>query len=438
MEQKYVSVTGLNKYLKAKFLEDTQLSNIYIKGEISNFKYHTSGHCYFTLKDQNSRINAVLFSSQARKINFTLEDGMSVLIEGSVSIYEVTGQYQLYVRSIILDGLGQLYLQFDQLKRKLENLGYFSPTHKKVIPKFPNKIGIITGANTAALTDILKVINKRFPSIEIYLFPTLVQGKQAALDIVTSIKKADSIGLDTLLLARGGGSIEDLWPFNEEIVALAVYEAKTPIISAIGHESDVVITDFIADVRAATPTAGASLMVPDYKELLQTMERYQSNLIKNIQFKIQEMKNQLFALSDSYIYKNPRTLYQEEFLRVSILTDSLNQSFYKFIQSEKEVIKRFQTSFDKFRDVHLLNYQNSLKEKKKQLLHTKQLYIKTVTNNYNTLYERFKAYSPLGVLKRGFTYVNKEETMITSSNQIEKDDIVEIVFYDGKKTAIIK
>jgi len=437
MEPRYVTVSALNKYLKAKFIEDQQLSNIYLKGEISNFKYHSSGHCYFTLKDSSSRINAVLFSSQARKITFAIEDGMHVLVEGSVSIYEATGQYQLYVRSIILDGIGQLYVQFEQLKKKLEMMGYFDHLHKKEIKKFPKKIGIITGANTAALKDIVKVISNRFPFVEIYLFPTLVQGKTAANDIVKSIKKADQSKLDTILLARGGGSLEDLWPFNQEIVAQAVYDATTPIISAIGHESDVVITDYVADVRAATPTAGASLIVPDYKEVILLITHYKKQMSQIINLRLRNEKTRLQPITNSYYYKNPKALYQEEFLRLSILNDSLQQLFHKLVSNQKQKIDKFDTYLSNHSNQLIIKKQNQIQIINQKLQFDFQIFFKLKQNQYNNIKERLHAYSPLGILKRGFTYITKDDKMIVSAKELHQGDAIEVSFIDGKRKATI-
>ena len=257
MKDNYLTITQLSKYLKYKFDEDINLRNIYLKGEISNFKAHTRGHYYFTLKDENSRINAVMFSSNTNKLKFKPIDGMKVMVEGKVTIYESSGSYQIYVENMQEDGIGNLYIAFEQLKEKLNKEGLFNKERKRKITKMPKRIGIITAPTGAAIRDILTTIKRRYPIVETILFPALVQGEFAAKDIVDKINIANTYELDTLIVGRGGGSIEDLWPFNEEIVARAIYNSKIPVISAVGHEIDFTISDFVADMRAPTPTAAA-------------------------------------------------------------------------------------------------------------------------------------------------------------------------------------
>jgi len=267
MEKRYITVSVLNKYLKNKFDTDPNIKSVSLRGEISNYKGHTRGHLYFTLKDETSRISAVMFQSYASKLTFNPVDGMKVLVTGRVSIYEATGAYQIYIESMEEDGLGNLYLKFEELKKKLATEGLFNPELKKPIPKFPSKIGIITAPTGAAIRDILSTIKRRFPACNTILFPSLVQGELAAPNIVSQIELADTYDLDLLIVGRGGGSIEDLWAFNEEIVARAIYKAKTPIISAVGHEIDFTIADFVADLRAPTPTGAAEMAVPNMEDI---------------------------------------------------------------------------------------------------------------------------------------------------------------------------
>jgi len=257
MNPNYITVTQLTKYIKYKIDNDVNLDTVYLKGEISNFKAHTRGHFYFTIKDENTRINAVMFSSSASRIKFTPTDGMKVLVTGKISVYEATGGYQIYVNEMLEDGVGNLYIAFEQLKKKLESEGLFDPAKKKKIPKIPTTIGIITAPTGAAIKDILSTIKRRWPLAKTILFPSLVQGEDAASDIVRNINLSKNFELDVLIVGRGGGSIEDLWPFNEEIVARAIYELDTPVISAVGHEIDFTISDFVADLRAPTPTGVA-------------------------------------------------------------------------------------------------------------------------------------------------------------------------------------
>ena len=284
MNNNYITVGALTRYIKYKIDSDSNLNEVYIKGEISNFKKHSRGHFYFTIKDEESRINAIMFASSTRNINFLPEDGMKVLVKGKISVFEQTGNYQIYVSNMQQDGVGNLYALYEELKKKLALKGYFDESHKKKIPAIPSKIGIVTAPTGAAIKDILSTLKRRYPLCETILFPALVQGKEAGIDVANKIKIADSYNLDLLIVGRGGGSIEDLWAFNEEVVAKAIYDANTPIISAVGHEVDFTIADFVADIRAATPTGAAELAVPDKQELKKLINQYEirtSKLINN-------------------------------------------------------------------------------------------------------------------------------------------------------------
>ena len=267
MEQNYQSITELNSYIKEILDNNIYLNKVYLKGEISNFKNHTRGHLYFTLKDETSRLNAVMFQNNAKTLSFVPEDGMNVLVTGRISAYPASGSYQVYVEEMTLDGLGNLYIEFEKLKEKLFKEGLFNKDHKKPIPRFPERIGVITADTGAAVRDIMSTIKRRYPLCEVILFPTLVQGEFAAPNIVKQIEVADTYNCDVLIVGRGGGSIEDLWAFNEEIVARAIYNAETPIISAVGHEPDFTIADFVADLRAPTPTGAAEMAVPTIMDI---------------------------------------------------------------------------------------------------------------------------------------------------------------------------
>ena len=267
IEEKYLKISDLNDYIKGMFDENSFLRKIYLKGEISNFKNHTRGHLYFTLKDETSRISAVMFYNSALSLKFKPEDGMNVLVTGRISCYPAQGTYQIYVETMVMDGLGNLYIEYEKLKKKLANEGLFDVRFKKTIPKYPKKIGIITASTGAAIRDILSTIKRRYPICETILFPSLVQGASAAPEIVRQIRRANEFDLDVLICGRGGGSIEDLWAFNEESVARAIFESKIPIISAVGHEVDYTIADFVADMRAPTPTGAAEMAVPTKKDI---------------------------------------------------------------------------------------------------------------------------------------------------------------------------
>ena len=286
MNEKYLTVGAINRYIKYKLDNDEALQTVFVKGEISNFKAHSSGHLYFSIKDESGKINAIMFSSSAKKLNFIPADGVKVLIIGRISVYEATGGYQIYVSDMQEDGMGNLYIAFEKLKKQLQSEGLFDETHKKKIPKYPSKIGVITANTGAAIKDILSTIKRRYKIAEVILFPSLVQGENAASDIVRNIKLASNYDLDVLIVGRGGGSIEDLWPFNEEIVARAIYECPIPIISAVGHEVDYTIADFVADLRAPTPTGAAEMAVPNMSDLVSHITQMKIRLNENIIKKI--------------------------------------------------------------------------------------------------------------------------------------------------------
>ena len=307
---KYYSITALNRAIKNMFDSKPELNKVYIKGEISNFKHHSRGHLYFTLKDENSRIAAVMFASNASTIKFEPEDGMKVLVCGRVTVYEATGGYQIYVEQMDLDGIGNLYLEYEKLKKKLQEQGLFNPEHKRPIPRFPKRIGIITAPTGAAIRDILSTIKRRYPICETILFPALVQGQGAKESIVEQLNRAQDFDLDVIICGRGGGSIEDLWAFNEEIVAYAIYNSKIPVISAVGHEVDFTIADFVADLRAPTPTGAAEMAVPNLVDLKTLINQYTIRLNENIKGIINLCTKKLDSLKSTYVLKNPLALYE--------------------------------------------------------------------------------------------------------------------------------
>ena len=332
MDVEYLTISQLNKYLKYKFDTDTHLNLVYLKGEISNFKAHTRGHYYFTLKDEESRINAVMFASSVSKMKFVPVDGMKVLVKGKVTVYEANGGYQIYVSDMLEDGVGNLYVAFEQLKKKLEAEGLFDAKYKKKIPRMPRKIGIVTASTGAAIRDILTTLKRRFPIVETILFPALVQGRDAAADIARKIEIANTYDIDTLIVGRGGGSIEDLWPFNEEVVARAIFKSHVPVISAVGHEVDFTIADFVADLRAPTPTAAAELAVVDQKTVLEYLMSAKSRSYNSVIQLIQVKRKELFHYMDSYVIKKPLTVYEVKEQKLDMLLDRLQLSIKNRIE----------------------------------------------------------------------------------------------------------
>ena len=416
MERKYISVYALNQYIKAKMDQDVSLRSVYIKGEISNYRPHPSGHLYFTLKDKNSRINAIMFASQAKQLDFELENGMQVFIHARVSVYEATGQYQLYVQTIKEDGIGNLYLKFEQLKKKLEKEGLFDISHKKEIPSFPKNIAILSAKQGAAVQDIVRTLHLRFPFVNAIVFPIPVQGLNAYLHIVETLKQVDKRGFDTIILARGGGSIEDLWNFNEEILARCIYDLKTPIITGIGHETDFTICDFVSDYRAVTPTAAAIKATPDCQELKNHLDMMTQSLKRVISHRIEYEKQYLLRLKNHYYFSKPDIYYANEILHLTHLKD-------RFIHQ----IELFDTQSQKQID----EYKNSLKIAMNQILFKNE-------KNLQLNISKLDALSPLKVLQRGYTIIQKENKVIKESSQLNKGDIIDIIFTDDSRKAEIK
>lgn len=407
---KYLSVTALTKYLKYKFDVDEHLKTVYLKGEISNFKSHTTGHLYFSIKDENSKINAIMFSANAKKIVFTPIDGMKVLVRGRITIYEATGNYQIYIDEMLEDGVGNLYIAFEQLKEKLSKEGLFDSKFKKKIPKIPSRVGVVTAQTGAAIKDILSTIKRRYPICEVILFPSLVQGEAAASDIVKNIKMAENYDLDVLIVGRGGGSIEDLWPFNEEIVARAIFESSIPIISAVGHEIDYTIADFVADLRAPTPTGAAELAVPNLVDLKKHIGQLKIRLNENVLKVINYQKLYLDSLKNSFVIKNPLIMYDNKKQKLDSIIEKLNNILK--IKMNKNIDK--------------LNFL-----KNSYILKNSDLLYKSKRDDLNNIIEKLELINPLKVLKRGYSVVYKDDFIINSVDNLNKSDKLKIKLSDG-------
>ncbi len=390
-----ITVSDLNKYMKEKIAKDEYLNNILIKGEISNFKNHYTGHMYFTLKDEKSLIKCIMFKSYATKLTFMPKDGMKVMILGSVSVFERDGVYQIYARAMEEDGLGDLYTKYQELKKRLEQQGLFEEEHKMKIPMMPRVIGVLTSQTGSVIRDIINVSTRRNPNVYIRLLPVPVQGEGAAEKISNGIEYMNKNKLaDVLILARGGGSLEDLWPFNEEIVAHSIYNSEIPIISAVGHETDFTIADFVADLRAPTPSAAAELAVPDIYEVKRKIETYQDRLRNSLIKKLELMNLRYEKCMSSSVFKEP--------LR------KINDNYIKLDNCIKQI-------------------ENSIKVK-----HEKE------KTKYIELIAKLDALSPLKTLYRGYSITEKNNKVIKSKEELKTNDLIEIRFIDGKKEAIVK
>ncbi len=436
---KYYSITALNRAIKNMFDSKPELNRVYIKGEISNFKHHSRGHLYFTLKDENSRIAAVMFASNASSIKFEPEDGMKVLVSGRVTVYEATGGYQIYVDQMDLDGIGNLYLEFEKLKKKLQEQGLFNPEHKRPIPRFPKRIGIITAPTGAAIRDILSTIKRRYPICETILFPALVQGQGAKESIVEQLTRAQDFDLDVIICGRGGGSIEDLWAFNEEIVANAIYNSKIPVISAVGHEVDFTIADFVADLRAPTPTGAAEMAVPNLVDLKTLINQYTIRLNENVKGIINLYTKKLDALKGSYVLKNPLALYEAKEQKLDSYIDRANGVIKNILDTYTNRLNNIKSSYV------LKNPLATYEVKKEKLLNLSSLLNKEMNvildynkHKYEIMINKLDLLSPLNILSKGYSVVSKNDKVIKNTKDLKVDDVLNIRMSEGKVNAIVK
>lgn len=407
---KYLTVSVINRYLKDQFDRNEHLRVVYLKGEISNFKRHTTGHLYFSLKDENSRINAIMFNSYAKKINFVPQDGSKVLVTGRISVYESTGIYQIYVDDMQEDGIGNLYLAYEKLKKDLEKEGLFDKKYKKAIPKYPQTIGIVTAPTGAAIKDILSTIKRRFPICKTILFPCLVQGEYAADDIVKKINMAQDYDLDVLIVGRGGGSIEDLWSFNEEKVARAIFSSDIPIISAVGHEIDFTIADFVADLRAPTPTGAAELAVPNLNDLKTYIEQLNIRGKESINKIINYQKLVLESLKNSYVIKSPMIMYENKKQKLDSMLEKINSILLSKVDMNRQKL-------DYIKNNRILREPSIIYKDKKQEL--------------SVLIEKLDLVSPLHVLKRGYSITSNSNGVVDSIKNVKINDEINIRIKDG-------
>jgi exodeoxyribonuclease VII large subunit len=417
-EQRYLTVTALTKYIKYKFDQDAHLKNVLLKGEISNFKHHSRGHFYFTLKDDQAQISAIMFAGNAKSVPFTPEHGMSVLVEGYISVYEASGNYQIYVKSMAQDGIGNLYLAYEKLKQKLEQEGLFDARHKRPIPAFPKTIAVLTSPTGAAVRDIIHIVNRRYPLARIIVYPTLVQGEYAKDSIVNQLAKVEQDGFaDVILLGRGGGSIEDLWPFNEEAVAYAIFRCKIPIISAVGHETDFTISDFVADLRAPTPSGAAELAVPSQIELSNHLRQLQDQMRRALEGLLERRTDRLRRLEDSIVFRDPMRLFERRIRRLDHLDDSLRllHPGARLKQAKKD----------------LSMWTNRLQETYRTRLTEKR-------NEHAMLVHQLELINPLSLMKKGYSVTRSKQRIVTSVAQVETGDAITVQLQDGSLEATVQ
>lgn len=388
------TVGQVNAYIKNMFQEDFALNNIGIKGEVSNCKYHSSGHIYFSLKDASGVISCVMFAGNRRGLSFRMEEGQKVVVSGNITVYERDGKYQLYAREITLDGEGDLYRQFEALKLELEEMGMFAAEYKKPIPRYATRIGIVTASTGAAIQDIVHIAKRRNPYIELVLYPAIVQGREAKYSIANGIRCLDSMGLDVLIVGRGGGSIEDLWAFNEELVAREIFECNTPVISAVGHETDTTIADFVADLRAPTPSAAAELAVFEYAAWVNELDKFQYELGRKMNYVLECARHRLESSSLRLQNQNPRHRLMQQIQYLADLQERLQNRMEGIFTEKKHTLAIFS--------------------------------------------ERLHGMSPLEKLSKGYAYVTKTDAKaVRSIEQISVNDQLQIHLMDGTVSATV-
>lgn len=408
-EEIYLTISDLNNYIKTIFDRDEFLNFVCVKGEISNLKFHSRGHLYFSLKDENSKINAVMFNYQSAGLNFIPKDGMNVEVRGRVNVFVAGGNYQINVTSMREDGIGNLYILFEELKKKLSQEGLFDSNRKKKLPRIPKKVGVITAPTGAAVKDIISTINRRFPLTEIIVYPTLVQGENAPSNIVKMLEKASNSDVDVIIIGRGGGSIEDLWAFNEEIVARAIYACPKPIVSAVGHEIDFTISDFVADLRAPTPTGAAELVVPNRLEISRYLSDYKSRIISVITKKLGNYEELIKKYKNNYILTNPLSLYEKEEQRLDNLIEKLITTIKHRLEIEP----------------------NKLQNLKERLFNITNRKIENYTSKLENIKIKLELLNPENIINKGYSVTLIEGKIVKSIKNIKTNDSITTKLKDG-------
>lgn len=436
MEQRILTIKELNRYIKMKLDSDRLLSEVWIRGEISNFTHHSSGHMYFTLKDESSRVKCIMFASYNQRLPFRPKEGAKVIARGNVTVYERDGQYQFYATQMQPDGIGSLYLAFEQLKQKLEAEGLFAPERKRPLPRFPRTIGVVTSPTGAAVRDILTTLQRRYPQAAVILYPVLVQGKGAAPSIVKAIRALNAMGeADVLIVGRGGGSLEELWAFNEEQVARAIYESAVPVISAVGHETDFTIADFAADLRAATPTAAAELAVPHTAELRALLRQREQVLQQGLQHRLQQARDRLRRLQRSPALQQPRRSLLQHAERLDRLSMRLASRMETRLALSGASHDRLHQRLLRYHPQEALRFAKRRRQEADRLLRQAMLgALKEKSRLLQAGIRQLDALSPLKVMGRGYSLVYDErgEKLIKTLTDVEPGDIVKVKITDGE------
>lgn len=431
MQQQYLTVTALTQYLKLKLENDPHLKKILLKGEISNFKAHSSGHFYFSLKDDKAQISAMMFSTYTKTLSFMPKDGDKVLVEGYISVYEARGSYSISIYAMTLDGVGELFLKYEQLKKEFEALGYFDQSIKKKIPQYPKAIGVITSPTGAVIQDIKNTVSRRYLLTKVVLYPALVQGEGSKDSLVRQIRRANEDNeVDVIILGRGGGSIEDLWSFNEAEVVVAIYESKIPIITAIGHETDTTLSDYAGDLRAPTPTAAAELATPNVSDILEDLKEKERLLNYYMNDKIRSLQKELLNLDERLFVSNPKNKALQMKQTINQLDQRLQQGFKTYLSDLMYRTSLFGKSLVSPSD-KIQRYKEKIKELSNNLKNQYIARYNSYQYKYQSLSDILEAKNPLSVMKRGFALTMKDKKVVTSIKDININDQIDIVYEDG-------
>lgn len=429
---KALTVSEVNRYIKSLIDTDAILENIHVTGEISNFKAHSSGHAYFTLKDSNSSIKCIMFKTYFQKVKFKMENGMKVIIGGKVSVFERDGQYQLYCSQVQPDGLGALYLAFEQLKRRLESFGWFDQRFKKQIPFFPAKIAVVTAPTGAAIKDIINVSTRRYKNVNLVVVPALVQGDGAVESIAKAIRYANAIeDVEVIILARGGGSIEDLWCFNSEIVAQAIFESEIPIVSAVGHEIDYTIADFVSDLRAPTPSAAAEIVVPNYDDIVKKIELMRAKANNSIKHILNNSKNSLKLIQNSRALLEPLNLvYERQMIIDRIKSDMIKLLKTRLLEQKERYIKSYSKIDSKLINIELKRVKlNSINNNLKK---TMELRLIDKKHKFRELNSKLDILNPMFMTEKGYSMTyDEQDRIIKDISTVSKDDKIKVVVRNG-------
>ncbi|TKJ94100.1 exodeoxyribonuclease VII large subunit [Paenibacillus sp. CFBP13512] len=435
-QQKVYSIKEINKYIRMKMESDQLLSEVWLRGEISNFTHHSSGHMYFTLKDESSRIKTIMFASHNQRLPFIPKEGARVMAKGNISVFERDGQYQFYVTQMQPDGIGSLYLAYEQLKQKLEHEGLFDHGRKRPLPAFPKVIGVITSGTGAAVRDILTTIRRRYPIVKIEVYPVLVQGKGAGSSVVKAIQNFNRMQeADVLIVGRGGGSLEELWAFNEEIVARAIASSKIPIISAVGHETDFTIADFVADLRAATPTAAAELAVPNINELRAQVEQRRRQLNQGLLRLSQRQRERLERLRRAPVLLHPQRHLVQHMTRLDMLERRLTSSLQRRAHMQRDRLGRFNQRLARHNPQEQLIYARRRTDTARQQLELRMSSIlRQKQQKLGFGMKQLDALSPLKVMARGYSlvYDEQEQQLVKSVQQVQQGDHIIVNVEDGQ------